>query len=165
MKKKIRKRLGAFLLLALAVIATVEVRKAIRNRQPECENGICPLPAEKEAARYIGPQNVPTSVFKDESDSKPLPTLLDFGAGQCANCKLMDVVLDKLATEYAEKIRVRSVNVHDQEALTEQYGVRMIPTQVFLDADGNELFRHEGFLSEKDIADKWNELGISLANE
>jgi thioredoxin 1 len=41
----------------------------------------------------------------------------------------------------------------------------MIPTQIFYDADGNELFRHEGFYAKEDILAKWAELGIDLSNE
>ena len=39
------------------------------------------------------------------------------------------------------------------------YGVRVIPTQIFYDTKGEELFRRSGFISKKDILAKWRELG------
>jgi thiol-disulfide isomerase/thioredoxin len=147
MKKKALKQLGVFLLLILSVIATVELRKAIQCEQPVCD---------------IEPQSISASVSRDKAGSKPLPTLLDFGAGQCATCKMMDAVLTELAMKYAEKIKIRSINVHEQEKQTKQYDIRMIPTQIFLDANNNELFRHEGFLSKEDVVKKWKELGVVL---
>ena len=44
----------------------------------------------------------------------------------------------------------------------ERYGIKTIPTQIFFDASGKELFRHVGFMSKADILKKWSELGISL---
>ena len=42
------------------------------------------------------------------------------------------------------------------------YGIRTIPTQIFYDARGRELFRHEGFFPKKDILAKWRELNVPL---
>jgi thioredoxin 1 len=54
------------------------------------------------------------------------------------------------------------VDARENTELAEQYAVRMIPTQIFFDAEGKELFRHEGFISKEDILKKWAELGVSL---
>jgi thioredoxin 1 len=43
-----------------------------------------------------------------------------------------------------------------------QYGINLIPTQIFYGADGKELFRHEGFYSKDDILGKWKELGVEV---
>jgi len=45
------------------------------------------------------------------------------------------------------------------------HGIRIIPTQIFFDAEGNELFRHEGFFAREDILAKWKELGVQLVEE
>ena len=42
------------------------------------------------------------------------------------------------------------------------YGIEMIPTQIFYDANGKELFRHIGFFAKDDILAKWKELGVEL---
>jgi len=43
-----------------------------------------------------------------------------------------------------------------------KYNINLIPTQIFFNADGKELFRHEGFFSKEDILAKWKELGVEL---
>jgi len=43
--------------------------------------------------------------------------------------------------------------------------VEMIPTQIFLDASGKELFRHTGFFGKEDILAKWKELGVDLGDK
>ena len=43
-----------------------------------------------------------------------------------------------------------------------QYGIEVIPTQIFYDATGKELFRHIGFFAKEDILAKWKELGVEL---
>jgi len=93
---------------------------------------------------------------------RPVPKLMDFGSGQCATCKMMDVILDELAQEYSGKLKIQFVDARENTELAEQYAVRMIPTQIFFDAEGKELFRHEGFISKEDILKKWAELGVSL---
>ena len=54
--------------------------------------------------------------------------------------------------------------VRELNALKQKYGVKMIPTQIFFDASGKELFRHEGFMSKEDILGKWKELGVGDVN-
>ncbi|MGE4489614.1 MAG: thioredoxin family protein [Kiritimatiellales bacterium] len=162
MKKTLRKKLLTIGLLAAAVIATVEFQKFMKRRATACEDGVCAIPAELIAAKVTGPQNVPLPVGTESEESRRLPQLIDFGAGQCATCKMMDVVLDELAQKYGNRLIIRYVDVHSQPDLTKQHAIRIIPTQIFFDEDGVELFRHEGFFSTGDIVKKWNELGVSL---
>jgi thioredoxin 1 len=75
---------------------------------------------------------------------------------------MMTSVLDELKTTYAGKLEVVFVDVWENEQAGEQYGIRMIPTQIFYDAEGKELFRHEGFFSKEDILAKWKEFGVNL---
>ena len=44
----------------------------------------------------------------------------------------------------------------------EDFGINIIPTQIFFDTTGNELFRHEGFMSKEDILARWTQLGVDL---
>ena len=54
------------------------------------------------------------------------------------------------------------IDVWENEDANEEYGIRMIPTQIFFDAEGNELFRHEGFYGRADMLAKWKELGYAF---
>lgn len=46
-----------------------------------------------------------------------------------------------------------------------QHNIRLIPTQIFFDADGKELFRHEAFYGKDDILAKWKELGVNITKQ
>jgi thioredoxin 1 len=162
MKKTGKKKLITLGLLIAAIMITVEFQKFMARRVPVCEDGVCVIPADRAAVKVIGPQTVPLMPPARSDSERPLPQLIDFGDELCASCKMMEVVLDELARDYDEKLMIRSANIHEQEALTEKYAVRMIPTQIFLDAQGNELFRHEGFISKENILKKWAELGFDL---
>jgi thioredoxin 1 len=54
------------------------------------------------------------------------------------------------------------IDVWENPPDAEPYSINLIPTQVFFDAKGRELWRHEGFLTKADILAKWRELGLEL---
>jgi len=92
-----------------------------------------------------------------------LPRLLDLGSTTCIPCKMMAPILEELKKECADKLQVEFIDVNENAEAGRQYGITLIPTQVFFDASGRERFRHEGFFSKEDILAKWRELGIDLA--
>lgn len=92
----------------------------------------------------------------------PLPKLLDLGAGKCVPCKLMAPILEELKKEYAGRMTVEFIDVWENSEAAKKYGIEAIPTQIFYDAAGKELFRHVGFLGREDILGKWSELGVAL---
>ncbi len=91
-----------------------------------------------------------------------LPRLVDLGADKCIPCRMMASVLAELTKEYEGQLNVVFIDVWKNQEAGEQYGVRVIPTQIFYDATGKERFRHEGFMPKKDILAKWKELGVKL---
>ena len=91
-----------------------------------------------------------------------LPKLVDLGANQCIPCKMMAPILEELKKEYAGKMKVEFIDVWQDEDAGKKYGVEMIPTQIFFDVNGKELFRHTGFFSKDDILAKWKQLGVNL---
>jgi thioredoxin 1 len=93
---------------------------------------------------------------------KALPRLVDLGADRCVPCKLMMPVLDQLRRDFPTQLEVVFIDVWKDRAAGEKHGVNIIPTQIFFDATGRELFRHEGFFSREEILAKWRELGVSL---
>ncbi|MBN1867542.1 thioredoxin family protein [Candidatus Sumerlaeota bacterium] len=92
-----------------------------------------------------------------------LPRLVDLGADKCIPCKMMAPILDELKTEYNGRFDVDVIDVWENPEPGQRYGIRVIPTQIFFDAQGKELFRHEGFFSKENILGKWKELGIEFA--
>ncbi len=95
-----------------------------------------------------------------EQSTPNIPRLVDLGAGKCIPCKMMAPILDSLKKEYDGKFQVDVFDVWKDPQIGTKYGVRVIPTQIFYDASGKELFRHEGFMSKEDILAKWKQLGI-----
>jgi len=118
---------------------------------------------------YKHSQNTDSSLKKIQlttnnipQSSKSIPRLVDLGADKCIPCKMMAPMLEDLKTEYAGKLQVDFIDVWKNPEQSRIYGIKIIPTQIFFDASGKELFRHEGFYSKKDILAKWKELGIKL---
>jgi thioredoxin 1 len=90
---------------------------------------------------------------------KGKPVLLELGSHSCVPCKKMMPILAELSTEQSE-FTVSFVDVWAAEEKSEQYNIELIPTQIFFDKDGAELFRHVGFYPKEDILKKWKEFGI-----
>lgn len=91
-----------------------------------------------------------------------VPKLIDLGATKCIPCKMMAPILEELKREYAGRLVVEFIDVWENPNAGQRYQIRTIPTQIFYDASGKELFRHEGFYSKEDILGKWKELGVDL---
>ena len=142
------------ILIVVALIGAVAFVVEHKKRQGfACAGGVCTLQDVKPVAQ-------PT--VAETPAQKPLPRLVDLGAGKCATCKMMTSILDELKTTYAGKLEVVFIDVWENQQAGEQYGIRMIPTQIFYDAEGKELFRHEGFFAKEDILAKWKEFGVNL---
>jgi len=90
-----------------------------------------------------------------------LPAILDFGRGTCLACRKMMPVLDEVREAFRGLVDVRYLDLAEASSTerARKFGVKLIPTQVFLAADGNEMFRHEGFLPREEIEQKLVELG------
>ena len=96
----------------------------------------------------------------DKARRSGKPALIDFGAKGCGPCDRMAPILEELAKSLAGKCIVHFVPVRDEWALGDRYGIRGIPAQVFFDRQGNEVYRHVGFLSKERILAKLAELGV-----
>ncbi|MHC4608114.1 MAG: organomercurial lyase [Planctomycetota bacterium] len=113
---------------------------------------------EAEEARGTGPAAGTTT-----ADS--LPRFVDLGSKTCIPCKMMAPILEELRSEYEGRLRVEFINVEaDPEAGT-GYRVSTIPTQIWYDASGKELKRHEGFIPKEDILAVFSEHGIDLGGK
>jgi thioredoxin len=80
-----------------------------------------------------------------------LPTIADFGASTCLACIRMKPIINELQKEYKDKANILSLDVEDNTALTRDYQIVVIPTQIFYDTLSNETFRHAGFYPKDSI--------------
>jgi thioredoxin 1 len=85
--------------------------------------------------------------------SKPKITFVELGSVNCIPCKQMQPIMKSIEEKYGEQVKVTFYDVwkDDQKKYAQQYGIKLIPTQVFLDENGKEFFRHEGFYPEAEI--------------
>lgn len=109
-----------------------------------------------------GGDQIPPKFMPEQLTGKGLPVMIDLGSDQCIPCKMMVPIIEELKTEYAEKLTVHVLDVRKLPALSKLYGIKLIPTQIFYDGSGKELFRHEGFYSKEDILAKWQEFGVEF---
>jgi len=66
--------------------------------------------------------------FEQEVLQSEKPVLIDYWAEWCGPCKMIAPVLDEVASEYADKIRVAKLNIDENPATPPKYGIRGIPT-------------------------------------
>lgn len=84
---------------------------------------------------------------------KPKVTFVELGSVNCIPCKQMQPIMKSIEEKYGEQVKVIFYDVwkEDQKKYATQYGIKLIPTQVFLDSNGKEFYRHEGFYPEAEI--------------
>ena len=121
----------------------------LTNCSDQAENGSKPESASEQSPMDVKNQQV-----------VKLPMLVDLGKGTCIPCKKMKPILDELKTEYEGKAVVRIIDLRDEPKEANRYGIRLIPTQIFFDAEGKEVFRHEGFMDKQSIKAKFAEMGV-----
>jgi thioredoxin 1 len=103
-----------------------------------------------------------TSATRPAGRAQALPRLVDLGAGTCVPCKMMAPILEEMKTTFAGELDVVVIDIRKDNTAAKRYGISVIPTQIFFDASGKELFRHQGFFSREDMLAKWKELGVEL---
>ncbi len=102
----------------------------------------------------------PASIPLPKALSSSKPTLAEFGSSTCIPCKQMKPILEDLATVYEGKLNVVIVEVYEQKALTQMYGIMAIPTQIVFDSSGKEVTRHMGLWPSEEIIAQLKKMGI-----
>lgn len=120
------------------------------SRQGEAESKAPAPEMHKEPARISA-----------QSDSI-LVTFIELGSVKCVPCKMMQPVMEAIEKEYEGQV---SVIFHDVwtdagKPHAEKWGIRAIPTQIFLDKDGKEYFRHTGFFPKEELVDVLKQQGV-----
>ncbi|UCE35706.1 MAG: thioredoxin family protein [Deltaproteobacteria bacterium] len=88
-------------------------------------------------------------------------TMVDLGSDTCIPCKLMAPIMEKVERKYRGKAAVILIDVRKNRESLKRFGVRAIPTQIFFDQQGKEVYRHEGFMSEAEIDEVFQNMEVS----
>jgi thioredoxin 1 len=88
-------------------------------------------------------------------------TFIELGADSCVPCKEMKPVMKGIEQAFGDQVEVIFYDVWDDPAPANEYGVQMIPTQIFLDKSGTEFHRHTGFYPQADIEALLVERGLT----
>ena len=97
----------------------------------------------------------------NELPVKGMVTMIDLGATACIPCKMMAPILVKLEKSYAGKAAIVFIDVWKDRSQARRFKIRAIPTQIFFDKAGKEIYRHVGFMSEKAIIQQLKKMGVN----
>lgn len=88
-------------------------------------------------------------------------TMIDLGAKKCIPCKMMAPVLEKMKKIYHKKAAIVFIDVWENREQIARFGIEAIPTQIFFDANCREVYRHMGFMGEKEISLQLEKMGVN----
>ncbi|MCC8023228.1 MAG: thioredoxin [Clostridiales bacterium] len=88
--------------------------------------------------------------FETEVNQSDKPVLIDFWAEWCVPCQMLGPVVDEIAEEQSEQVKVAKVNIDEQPELAQQFEVMTIPTLMVM-RDGNVENTAIGVRSKEDI--------------
>ena len=89
-------------------------------------------------------------------------TFIDLGSVKCIACKMMEPVMEKIREKYKGKVKVLFYDVWTEEGkpYAYLYKIKVIPTQIILDKNGNELFRHQGYIPFEEVEKIFRKYGV-----
>lgn len=87
-------------------------------------------------------------------------TMIDLGAKKCIPCKMMAPIMVKLEKAYEGRADIVFIDVWENQQQGPRFKIRAIPTQIFFNEKGEEVYRHVGFLDEKSIVEQMTKMGI-----
>jgi thioredoxin 1 len=91
---------------------------------------------------------------------KGMVTMIDVGAKACIPCKMMAPIMEKLEKVYKGRAAIIFIDVWQNRDQAPRFGITSIPTQIFYDTTGKEVYRHIGFMSEEAIVSQLQKMGV-----
>lgn len=116
--------------------------------------------------KYLQAMTVPAPPTNTSEEFKKAlqtgkPVLVDFGSNTCMPCRQIRPILKEIGQEYNGKASVLVIDVYKYKDLANEYRVQAIPTLVFFDKSGKEVFRHMGAWDKTSIVVKLREAGAA----
>lgn len=139
---------------ANAVVSNTETENtaAEANVQGTLETNSKPEPkSESKQEKPVFKQDISQQEQAQTEKEGYKVTFLEIGAESCIPCRMMQPIMKEIAEEYPGVVEVIFHDLYKDRTIGQKYGIRVMPTQVFLDADGREFFRHEGFYPKTEL--------------
>ncbi len=96
------------------------------------------------------------------SNIESLPTVKHFVLNNCYYCEAMEPTIEKLTTEFKDKVNIVVINANENYSEAKKYNISQTPTQLFFDKDGKLITRIVGYMTEEEILDVLEQkLGVS----
>ena len=161
----LRKAFSVYLVPSIIILLMITLIVACKGKEESASSGEQNTPQDTQAKTEETRSQLPSAeegTAGKISEQTKLPRLIDLGADKCIPCKMMAPILEELKEEYAGRFEVLFIDVWKNPQKAREYGIRVIPTQIFYDAEGNEFYRHVGFFSKEDILKTFREKGVNL---
>lgn len=121
------------------------------NRLPSVEPGRKAVCGKcKAALARGGPAQVTDTSFAADVEASDVPVLLDLWADWCGPCHMLAPTIDQLSAELAGRVKVAKLNIDENPATANRFGVRSIPTLLILKG-GREVDRIVGVQPKQEI--------------
>jgi thioredoxin 1 len=105
------------------------------------------------------------STNSEEDFSKALksgrPVLVDFGSNTCMPCRQLRPILQEIKKEQEGKLELLVIDVYKHQNLAKEFRIQAIPTVIFFDSKGKEIFRHQGFMPKTAIQEQLTKMGVA----
>ena len=97
-----------------------------------------------------------------KTERKYKVTFIELGSVRCIPCQQMQPILKSVEEKYGKQVKVIFYDVwtDDGKQYAKKYNINLIPTQIFLDENGKEYFRHEGFFPENELIEVLKKKGV-----
>ncbi len=112
--------------------------------------------------RNISNNTEATLTQEDTMTDEIKVTFVELGSVGCIPCDKMQPIMKEIEEEYKGQVKVvfHDIKTAEGNPYIKEFGIRAIPTQVFLDKDGNEYFRHLGFFAKNELVEVLKMQGV-----
>jgi thioredoxin 1 len=154
------------LVIALALLIAAGTAGCGKESRAERDSAALPPAGAEPAAQSKGAPassdygKVLVTNRLDIDFSKHLVTFIEIGADRCIPCIQMQPIMKEIAEQYADRVQVVFYDVWKDPTPARKYGIQLIPTQVFVDQKGKEIFRHVGFFAKDEIVELLKKHGV-----